>query len=75
MCNVEQGTKVLQPFAQACTLLNETSLKTNMYCDLVKILLLVWSALTTGKHLVMKPIVSPLALMKGGLICKWKQPV
>ena len=33
MCNVEQGAKVLQPFAQACTLLNETSLKTNMYCD------------------------------------------
>ena len=41
----------------------------------VKIILLLWRILTRSIHLVMKPILSPLALMKGGLICRWKQPV
>ena len=36
----------------------------------VRILLLASRILTTGKDLVMKPILSPLALIIGGLICK-----
>ena len=62
-------------FALKCTLLDEISLEANMYYDCGKDYIVGWRILTTSQHIVMKPILSPLALMIGGLIYKWKQPV
>jgi len=73
--NLQQSVKVLQLCAQKCTLLDEISLEANMYYDCGKDYIVGLQDFDSKQHFVMKPMISHLALMIGGLICKWKQPV
>ena len=73
--NVQQSVKVLQPFGHKCTLPNEISLKANRYYDCGKDSVGALEDFNSKQHLVVKPILSPLALIIRGLVCNWKQPV